>query len=103
MTGGRFPSSSICPSRPEICIVFTMLPYNSSINIIIWIFYVLDSTLFHLPPLRFHCVAEDVGIEIRTVATLALAVRRSNDSARSHPNIVIHIITNSTEGVPVLG
>ncbi len=30
MTGGRFPSSSICPSRPEICIVFTMLPYNSS-------------------------------------------------------------------------
>jgi hypothetical protein len=30
-------------------------------------------------------VSEDAGIEPRTVATLALAVRRSNLSARSHP------------------
>ncbi len=29
-------------------------------------------------------VSEDVGIEPRTVASLALAVRRSNHSARSH-------------------
>jgi hypothetical protein len=31
-------------------------------------------------------VAEDAGIEPRTVATTALAVRRSNQSARSHPS-----------------
>jgi hypothetical protein len=49
------------------------------------VFYVLDSTLLHLPPLRFPCVG-DAGIEPRTVATLALAVRRSNNSARSHPH-----------------
>ncbi len=38
------------------------------------------STLPHLPPLR-STVLEDVGIEHRTVATSALAVRRSNHSA----------------------
>jgi hypothetical protein len=31
-------------------------------------------------------VSEDAGIESRTVATTALAVRRSNHSARSHPH-----------------
>jgi hypothetical protein len=41
-------------------------------------FYVRYSTLLHLPPLRFHCV-EDAGIETRTVATLALTARRSNN------------------------
>ncbi len=43
-----------------------------------WIFsfYVRNSTLLHLPPLRFHC-SEDAGIEPRTVATLALTARRS--------------------------
>ncbi len=30
-------------------------------------------------------VSEDAGIEPRTVATFALAVRRSNQAARSHP------------------
>ncbi len=29
-------------------------------------------------------VSEDAGIELRTVATLALTARRSNHSARSH-------------------
>ncbi len=43
----------------------------------------LYSTLLHLPPLRFH--SEDAGIEPRTVASSALAVRRSNQSAKSHP------------------
>ncbi len=33
-------------------------------------------------------VSEDAGIEPRTVATSALAVRRSNHSARSHPQII---------------
>ena len=28
MMGGRLPSSSIWPSRQEICMVFTVLPYN---------------------------------------------------------------------------
>jgi hypothetical protein len=32
-------------------------------------------------------VSEDAGMEHRTVATLALAVRSSNNSARSHPLI----------------
>ncbi len=49
-----------------------------------FLFYVRYSTLFHLPPLRFHCV-EDAGIEPRTVAITALTVRRSNHPARSHP------------------
>jgi hypothetical protein len=32
-------------------------------------------------------VSEDAGIVLKTVATSALAVRRSNHSARSHPQI----------------
>jgi hypothetical protein len=42
-------------------------------------FIVLYSTqaLLHLQPIRFRCVSEDARIEIRTVATTALAVRRS--------------------------
>ncbi len=36
-------------------------------------------------------VPEDAGIEPRTVATTALAVRRSNHSARSHPQIQFHV------------
>jgi hypothetical protein len=53
---------------------------------IFWIFsfYVRYSTLLHLPP-SDSTVPEDAGIEPRTVATTALAVRRSNHSARSHP------------------
>jgi hypothetical protein len=33
-------------------------------------------------------VSEDAGIEPRKVATTALAVRRSNHSAKSHPQIL---------------
>ncbi len=33
-------------------------------------------------------VSKDTGIEPRTIATTALAVRRSNSSARSHPHSV---------------
>jgi hypothetical protein len=43
-------------------------------------FYVLNSILLHLLPLRFHCA----GIEPRTVASLELAVGRCNHSAKSH-------------------
>jgi hypothetical protein len=54
-----------------------------------WIYFyyfsVRYSTLLCLPPLRYSTVLEDAGIEPRTVATLALAVRHSNHSARSHP------------------
>jgi hypothetical protein len=46
--------------------------------------YILYSKLLHLPPFRFRCVG-GCWIEPRTVATLALAVRRSNHSTRSHP------------------
>ncbi len=45
---------------------------------------ILYSTLLHLPPFRFHCV-RGCRIKPRTIATLALAARRSNQSARSHP------------------
>ncbi len=45
-----------------------------------YFFRLLYSTLIHLPPLRFLYA----GIE-PTITTLALAVRRSNHSARSHP------------------
>ncbi len=60
-----------------------------------WIFFlflctVRHLTLLHLPPLKFHCGAEDAGIEPRTVATKALAVGRSNHSARSHPHNATH-------------
>jgi hypothetical protein len=34
-------------------------------------------------------VSEDAGIEPRTVATLALTVRRSNHLARSHPQLLV--------------
>ncbi len=37
-------------------------------------------------------VSEDAGIESRTVATIALAVRRSNHSARSHPPTQLDLI-----------
>jgi hypothetical protein len=40
---------------------------------------VLYSTLLHLPPLRFECVRT---LGFNPVATLALAVRFSNNSAR---------------------
>ncbi len=36
-------------------------------------------------------MSEDAGIQPRTVATLALAVRRSNHSARSLPKILLDI------------
>jgi hypothetical protein len=45
---------------------------------------VLFSILFHLPPLML----EDAEIEPRIVKTSALAVRRSNHSARSHRHFV---------------
>ncbi len=41
-------------------------------------FSALYSTLLYLPPFRFHCV--------RTFATTALAVRRSNHWAKSYPH-----------------
>ncbi len=70
--------------------------FLQNINRVIFL-YVLYSTLLHLLPLRFHCVgaSEYAGIiEPRTVAVFALAVRRSNHSARSHPpqNIIIIIM-----------
>jgi hypothetical protein len=38
-------------------------------------------------------VSEDAGIEPRTVAFTALAVRRSNPSARSHPqNLILNCV-----------
>jgi hypothetical protein len=86
---------------------------------IFWIFkimYVLYSTLLHLPPFRFHCVGE-CWIEPRTVATSALAVRRSSHSATSHPHSAtshsplgshlnhtrLHLIHDSATSHPRLG
>ncbi len=52
------------------------------------IFYVRYSILLHLPPFRFHIVG-GCWVETRTVVTLALALRRFNHSARSHPTRAI--------------
>jgi hypothetical protein len=49
------------------------------------------STLLHLPP-SDSTVSEDAGIELRTVATTALAVKSSNHFARSHPQARSHPI-----------
>jgi hypothetical protein len=54
--------------------------------------YVRYSTLLHLPPLR-STVSEDAGIRLRTVASLALTVRRSNHSAKSHPHSARYLHT----------
>jgi hypothetical protein len=52
---------------------------------VITFFFMYDiQHCFICRPLRFHCVV-GCGIEPGTVATTALAVRRSNHSARSHP------------------
>jgi hypothetical protein len=37
-------------------------------------------------------VSEDAGIEPRTVATSALAVRRSSHAATSHPHLIHHVL-----------
>jgi hypothetical protein len=53
-----------------------------------WIFLMYDiQHCFICRPSDF-TVSEDAWIEPRTVATTALAVRRSNHSARSHPHLV---------------
>jgi hypothetical protein len=57
-------------------IAFTALSRASAVNTRIF-FYVLYSTLLHLPLLRDSTVSDDSGIEPRTVATSALAVREA--------------------------
>jgi hypothetical protein len=50
-------------------------------------------------------VSEDAGIEPRTVATMAtmaLAVRRSNHSARSHPLVEAKMCTFTLESTPFI-
>jgi hypothetical protein len=63
-----------------MCFVFCRLFFVTGF---FWIFYVLYSTLLHLPPLRLHCVG---GCWDRTQDCCDLAVRRFNHSARSHPH-----------------
>jgi hypothetical protein len=53
---------------------------------IFWIFYIFIQNCFICRP-SDSTVSEDAGIEQRTVATSALAVRRSNHSTRSHPQL----------------
>jgi hypothetical protein len=55
------------------------------VDFILFYPYILYSTLLHMPPLRFHCGDGCWDRTRRTVATGALAVRRSNHLARSHP------------------
>ncbi len=62
-------------------------------GIFIVFFNVLYSTLLHLPPLS-STVSEYAEIEPRTVATFALADRRSNNSSTSHPETVVENLKN---------
>ncbi len=48
-------------------------------------------------------VSEDAGIEPRTVATTALIVRRSNLSAKYHPQTQLNLIHLSAKPHPPLG
>jgi hypothetical protein len=82
LKSGGSPSAHPAGTSPAISVgKRTALPKQGDF----WIFcFVLYSTLLHLPP-SDTTVSEDAGIEPRTVATLALAVRRSNHSARSRP------------------
>jgi hypothetical protein len=52
-------------------------------------FYALYSILLHLGRPSDSIVSEDAGTKARTVATLALAIKRSNHSARSHPQKIM--------------
>jgi hypothetical protein len=80
-TESRMPSGRLfCPR-----LLFLLYPLFLYLKGGFFLFYVRYSTLHHLLPLRFSTVSEDAGIESRTVATTALAVRRYNHSARSHP------------------
>jgi hypothetical protein len=67
-------------SRKYCCLI--------SIRGIVWIFsfYVRYSTLLHRPPLRFHCVG-GCWDWTQNCGDMALTARRSNHSARSHPQI----------------
>jgi hypothetical protein len=61
-------------------------------------------TLFNsassLPPLRFHAVSEEAGIEPRTVSTLALTARCFTHSARSHPqSAVVECVEEERRGL----
>jgi hypothetical protein len=61
-----------------------------------WAFSIKGGYVFDFSGFIQHCfichpsdstVSEDAGIKLRTVATLAVAVRRSNHSVRSHPQL----------------
>ncbi len=47
------------------------VPVQLNRGIFLIFLYMLYSALLHLPPLRFHCVGEMLGIEPRTVVTSA--------------------------------
>jgi hypothetical protein len=64
--------------------------YVASNFVFNYIFNMLYSTLLHLSPSDSN-VSEDAEIEPRTVATVALTVRRSNHSAKSHPQTKIFL------------
>jgi hypothetical protein len=56
-----------------------------------WDFFMYDIQHCFICRPSVSTVSEDAGIEPRTVATTALTVRRSNQSARSHPQSTIFI------------
>ncbi len=57
---------------------------GGTVDFIIFIFYVLHSTLLRLRA----TVSEDAGTDPRTLATLASGVRRSNHSARFSSTLI---------------
>jgi hypothetical protein len=74
-----------------------MLPYNITVHTIICIFYELYSTLFHLLPLRFHCVGGwDKTQDLLRLRHWQLDALTTRLDLIHDPHM--HIITN-TEGV----
>ncbi len=70
---------------PDLCIVFLAEYYDSTSRIFSLNVSKFLSCIICCP--SDSTVSEDAGIEPRTVATAAMAVRRSNHSARSHPHV----------------
>ena len=71
-----------CPPEPEGAEMLRSV----SLNLLHWIYFMSNIQHCFICRPSDSTVSEDAGIEPGTVANKALAVRRSNHSARYHPH-----------------